>query len=36
MTTKPQTPHCVVTQPVNNLCYDRDNEYIHNTDVDSQ
>ncbi len=36
MTTKTQALHCVVFQPLNSSCCDRDNEYIHNTAVDSQ
>ncbi len=36
MITKTQALHCVVIQPINNFCYDGDNEYIHNTGADSQ
>ncbi len=36
MTTKTQILHCVAIQPINDSYYNIDNEYIHNTVVDSQ
>ncbi len=36
MTTKTQAPHCAAIQSINNFYYNGDNEYIHNTGVDSQ
>ncbi len=36
MTTKTQILHYAAIQPINNFYYNGDNEYIHNTGVDSQ
>ncbi len=35
MTTKTQTFHCIAIQPINSFYYNGDNQYIHNTGVDS-
>ncbi len=36
MTTTTQVLHCIVIQPLSSFYYDGDNEYIHNTGVDSR